>query len=369
MSCSPSNTAKAMVMSAFGGPLEMQAIPIPELKPGEVLVKMTHAGVCGSDVHQWQGEDPRVPLPLILGHEGVGQVVAICGRKASVDGQALKENDRVLWNRGVTCGQCYYCQIAKEPCLCSHRLVYGINVSANDGPRLNGCYAEFIILRARTDIFKLPQGCDPAVMVSAACSGATMAHAFDLLPGSLAGQTVVVQGPGPLGIFAVAMARAQGAAEVAVIGGSPDRMALCTDFGANVLLNRLHTSRKERLARILEVTGGRGADVVVEAVGTGGVAEEGLDLLRKGGTYLSTGYAQPTEPDRIDFFRQVVAKNIVIKGVWVSDTRHVWQAMNLVAADSLRFGRLISHKFSLAEANKALATMRDKQALKAVLVI
>jgi D-arabinose 1-dehydrogenase-like Zn-dependent alcohol dehydrogenase len=90
--------AKAMVLKGFNKPLEMEEIMIPELNNDEILVKITAAGVCGSDAHMWRGKDPRTPLPMILGHEGVGKVVAIKGKKPTIFGQEIKEGDSVLWH-------------------------------------------------------------------------------------------------------------------------------------------------------------------------------------------------------------------------------------------------------------------------------
>ncbi|MFO7296185.1 MAG: zinc-binding dehydrogenase [Caldicoprobacter sp.] len=357
--------SKAMVLTAFNKPLELQEFTIPALEEGQVLVKLKAAGVCGSDVHMWKGEDPRTPLPIILGHEGVGIVVEIKGEKRTVDGLPLKEGDFILWNRGITCNQCFACKVLREPSLCQHRKVYGINMSCSTPPYLNGCYSEYIVLNRNTDIFKLPQDVDPAVVVSASCSGATIAHAFDMIQQAV-GDTVVVQGPGPLGIYAVAFAKKLGASKVVVIGGSSSRLNICKEMGA-ITLDRHSTTVEQRREFIMDMTGGRGADVVVEAVGSQGVVEEGIKLLRSGGTYLSTGFAQPAGLEQVDFYYDVVRKNIRIQGVWVSDTRHTWQALNLVLENPEAFSKMITHRFKLTEANEALNAMATRRALKAVL--
>ena len=93
--------SKAMVLTGFRQPLEMQEFEIPALKEGQILIKLDAIGVCGSDVHMWKGEDPRTPLPIILGHEGVGTIVDMHGPKNSIYGEALKEGDRILWHRGM----------------------------------------------------------------------------------------------------------------------------------------------------------------------------------------------------------------------------------------------------------------------------
>ncbi|MBM7581619.1 threonine dehydrogenase-like Zn-dependent dehydrogenase [Caldicoprobacter guelmensis] len=357
--------SKAMVLMKFNNPLELKEFEIPVLEEGQVLVKIKAAGVCGSDVHMGRGEDPRTPLPIILGHEGVGIVAEIKGEKFTVDGLPLKEGDFIIWNRGISCNRCFACKILREPSMCQQRKVYGINMSCSIPPYLNGCYSEYIILNRDTDIFKITEDIDPAVIVSASCSGATVAHAFDMIEHNV-GDTVVVQGPGPLGIYAVAFAKKLGASKVVVIGGSSSRLNVCKEVGA-IVLDRHTTTVEQRREFIMDITGGRGADVVVEAVGSQGVVEEGIKLLRSGGIYLSTGFAQPAGVEHIDFYYDVVRKNIRIQGVWVSDTRHTWQALNLVLENPEIFKKMITHRFKLVEANEALNVMANRQALKAVL--
>jgi threonine dehydrogenase-like Zn-dependent dehydrogenase len=359
--------SKAMVLEEFNKPLVPREFEVEPLREGQVLVKVLAAGVCGSDVHISRGEDPRIQTPLIPGHEGVGVVVETEGTVKTVQGERLVPGDVILWNRGVSCGKCYYCQVLKEPSLCENRQVYGISCRvAGDSP-LNGCYSEYIVLLARTGIFKVNRDIDTAILVSASCSGATVAHAFDLVPPAV-GDTVVVQGPGPLGIFAVAFARAHGAGEIIVIGGSEDRLSLCRKFGATGILNRNTTSPEERSEYVRMVTAGRGADLVVEAVGLSAAFTEGIGLLRRGGTYLSTGYAQPAGNVTLDPYQDLVVKNLRIQGVWVSDVSHTLRALCLVSANLVLFKEMVTHRFPLEEANDALSAMADRKALKAVII-
>jgi len=360
--------ARMMVLERFGAPLVPREIDIPPLESGQTLVRLEAAGVCGSDVHIWKGEDPRAPLPLVLGHEGVGAVVDTAGDVRTVDGRSLVPGDPIIWNRGISCKRCRFCAVFKEPSLCPDRRVYGISIPADEPPGLNGCYADHIVLRAGTDIFDVPLGIDADILVSASCSGATVAHAFDMLDTPLTGMTVAVQGPGPLGMYAAAFARSLGAEHVIVIGGTASRLALCETFGATVTLNRRELSEPERLDIVRGMTGGRGADVVVEAAGTNGAALEGIRLLRKGGTLLSVGYSQPAGTEAVDFYRDIVARNATVRGVWVSDARHLSMALSLVASDPERFGAMVTHRFSLDRADEALVVMEKHEAVKAVLV-
>lgn len=358
--------AFAAVLRAFSQPLTLEEIEIPRLSPGQVLVEIESAGVCGSDVHMWHGRDPRTSLPMILGHEGAGRVAEVCGAKANIDGQPVKPGDRILWERGVTCGQCYYCAVLREPALCPQRWVYGIHRSSAVPPRLNGCYATHLILDPRTVLLPLEESEDPALFVAASCSGATAAHGFDLLPVQV-GDTVVILGPGPLGAFSVALARAAGAAEVIVIGGTGSRLALCWRLGATTLLDRRKTTVQERLEMVRTLTRGRGADVVIEASGDVAAAQEGLNLVRPGGALSLVGFGTPVGEMTLLPFESLVRKNVRIQGVWVSDARHTLRAMSLIRQNPQVFAELVTHRFSLSEATRALESVQSREALKAVI--
>jgi threonine dehydrogenase-like Zn-dependent dehydrogenase len=356
-----------MVLEAFNQPLVMKEFTIPVLAEGQILVEIKAAGVCGSDVHMQRGEDPRTPLPIILGHEGVGRIVAMNGLKRTVNGERLAEGDLILWTRGMTCNHCYACAVLHEPWLCQSRKTYGINYSSNCSPHLNGCYSEYLVLLDNVDVFKVKDDIDPAVLVSASCSGATIAHAFDH-HAPKCGDTVLVQGPGPLGMYAIAYAKKMGASRIIVIGGSDNRLMVCRDFGADVILNHTTTSVEERRQLIFELTNGCGVDMAVEAVGQPSAVHEGIKLVRSGGAYLTVGFSQPPGECQIDFFKDVVSKNLKIQGVWVSSTRHTQHALSLVQSQPDLFAKMITHRYPLADANAALESMARHDALKAVLI-
>jgi len=357
--------SKIMLLEKFRNPLVYKEIEIPKINSGQILVKMDAAGVCGSDVHMQMGEDERTPLPIILGHEGVGTVVEIAGYKETVDGIEINPGDRVIWNRGVSCGHCFECKILLNPSLCLKRKVYGISRSFLEFPHLNGCFSEYIVLSENTDLFKVNKNIDPAVMVGVSCSGATVAHAFDKVK-ILPGDSVLIQGPGPLGIFSVAFAKEMGAKNIIIVGGTPERLENCAKMGATHTINRNKTNPKERLEIIKDITAGRNVQIIVETAGTQGAVEEGLNWMGFGGAYLSVGYSQPAGVEKIDFFKQIVRKDASIHGVWVSDTRHTYQALQIVLKNPDKFSGQISHRYPLADLNHAFDDIKAKKTLKAV---
>jgi len=359
--------ARAAVLEKFNHPLVVRTFPIPKLKEGEVLVKIEAAGVCGSDVHMWEGRDPRTRLPMILGHEGVGEIVEIEGEKRDVYDAVLKVGDKVLWDRGVTCGHCYFCKVKMEPSLCLHRWVYGIHTSSAEPPHLTGNYAEYLPLVRQVDFFKIDSKVDLKILAPASCSGATAAHAFDLSRME-SGDSVLVQGVGPLGIFAVAFAKSFGASQIIAIGGTEERLKMCKTFGATHTLNRHKMSEEERKEAVMELTQGRGADVVFEMAGETEALKEGISLTRIGGACVTAGFGEPHGTIELDCFHDIGRKNLRLQGVWVSEVRHTHMALQLILNRLQDFTKLITHRFPLEGANDAIRVMKTKQAVKAVLL-
>ena len=358
---------QAQVLSAFGEPLRLQTFDLPPLEEGEVLVRITYAGVCGSDLHMAAGEDPRTPLPIVLGHEGVGEVVEVAGEKTAADGRPLRPGTPVLWNRGVVCGRCFYCRRGEHH-LCPERFVYGIHrgTEASRGP--GGCFSRHLVLDPRTDVLVIddvpPE--HHRTLVPASCSGATAAHALDHFPPE-PGEAVVVMGAGPLGCFLGAFARECGAGPIVFISRGEARLEAARRFGATHTLSIKHTTAEERRRAVLDLTDGRGADAVYEAVGKAEVVREGIRLLRPGGRLLVTGFGQPGGRFEWDPFYDLVRPDLKLVGVWVSHTRHLVRAVDLVKRHLDDFAAMVTHTVPLEEANRGLDLMRTGQATKVVL--
>ena len=360
-------------MTGFSVPLELREEEIAPLRDGEVLVEIEASGVCGSDVHMWKGKDPRTPLPLVLGHEGVGTVVEARGQKKDVFGREISVGDLMIWDRGVTCNRCYFCAVQKEPALCPNRQVYGIV--------RDGCYATHLTLLPETKLIKLDEGMahgksgedthniDPAVLVAAACSGATAAHTVELVPVS-PGDRIVILGPGPLGLFCLAFAFAKGASEAVVIGTRADaaRLELAREFGRVRTYVVEVSSIEERKKEVMEMTNGVGANVVIDCTGAASSFNEGLRLTAPGGTFTIPGIATPVGGVPLKLYEDVARRSVRIQGVWVSDTAHLYQAVQLVLSARFPLHKLVTHRFPLARVMDALEAVEIKAAIKAVLV-
>ena len=365
---------KAAVLTAFDQPLAIREFDTHALQAGQILVRMLAAGVCGSDIHMWRGKDPRTPLPTILGHEGVGEVVEIGGDApvSSISGREIKPGDRIIWDRGVTCGRCYFCAVLHEPNLCPNRWVYGISRSCADPPHLVGCHADHIVLDARTSVFHLDEFAGPSypLLAAASCSGATAANAVELAE-IAPGDTVVVQGSGPLGLFLAGFARRVGAGKVVIVGGSPESLSLACKLGADVTISHRSTSSPERIEMIREAVHSRsphGADVILESAGNPESVKEGIAVLRTGGAYVATGFAVPGAVVNLDCYHELVRKHLRLQGVWVSHARHLRQALSMIASDPSPFEGIVTRTFTLDQATEALRAMEERKVIKSALV-
>src|SRR5205823_4567061 len=206
--------AKAAVLEEFNSPLALRKFPLPAAQePGAALVRTEMAGICGTDVHLWKGQLP-ITLPIILGHETVGRIVELgegLGRDWS--GQPLKVGDRITWNSATSCGQCYYCAEKRQPTRCPHRRAYGIGYRCDEPPHFLGGYAEYHYLRPRTNIFRIPDDLPTESVIGAGCALITAIHGIERT-GIAWRDMVVVQGAGPVGISALAVAKNAGTAKV-----------------------------------------------------------------------------------------------------------------------------------------------------------
>ncbi len=363
-----SPTAQAAVMSAFNRPIEVHEFPVPiELGPGEVLVKITLAGVCGTDVHLHKGQ-LNVPLPLIMGHETVGLIAGTGGSCEDWLGNTLRVGDRVSWTVGMPCGTCAYCRLHRLPSRCANRKAYGVNTPCDAPPHFLGGYAQFHHLRAGTAIFKLPDDLPSEALVGAGCALVTAIHGYERMPLRWA-ESVVVQGAGPVGLAATALASDAGARPIIVIGGPAERLERCRRFGADVVIDIDEVKDPvKRRGMVMEHTGGLGADVVVECVGHPQAVAEGWPLNRDGGRYLVLGQYCDAGPTMLNP-HLITHKELELHGSYGSEPPHWAKAISFLRARRERFPfhELITHRFKLSEVNEALAEVAGWRTGKAVI--
>jgi threonine dehydrogenase-like Zn-dependent dehydrogenase len=363
------NTARAIVLEQFNGPLVAREYPLPSPEPGAALVSTEMAGICGTDVHLWKGELP-IALPVILGHETVGRIVELgVGLEADWSGQALHVGDRVAWTSASSCGKCYYCSEKRQPTRCPHRRAYGIGYRCDQPPHFLGGYAEFHYLRPGANIFRLPDELATESVVGAGCALITAIHGVERT-GIEWRDTVVIQGAGPVGISALAVAKSAGAAKTIVLGGPARRLEMAHRFGADHVINIDEVGEVQaRIEAVRQLTGGYGADAVLECVGIPSAVVEGMEMCRDGGRYLVLGHY--CNAGTVSFNPHVITrKQLQVVGSWSSEPRHLKAALEFLRTTRERFPfhEMVTHRFPLEKCNEALATTASWQCAKSVIV-
>ncbi|MFX1368026.1 MAG: zinc-binding dehydrogenase [Promethearchaeota archaeon] len=362
-------TSLAAVVPKPNAPLEVREIEIPDLVPGSALLKVANSGVCGTDVHLWHGRLAGVPYPLILGHEVVGTIEAIGPKPIrDLDGNEISIGDRVAFHDVTqTCYSCWYCLIAKAPTKCPNRKVYGITFDSTKWPFLIGGYSEYLYFSPGTHIIRLPDHVSFDGAGAVGCAMPTAVHTVERSP-LQRGVHVVVQGAGPVGLMIAALAKVGGAATITSIDMTPHRLELAKKFGATHTLQIGETTLDQRIAFVREVSEGHGPDIVYEATGNAKAVPEGINLVREGGTYSICG--QYTDSGTVEINPHLMnKKHLDIRTVWGSETKHVYSAVKMLGQsyDMFPYEKIVTHKFSLNDAQKALEVQERRESVKAVI--
>jgi threonine dehydrogenase-like Zn-dependent dehydrogenase len=327
------------------------------------------AGICGTDVHLWLGQLP-IPLPVIMGHETVGRVERLgSGSVSDWRGAQVSEGDRITWASSIVCGHCYYCRLKQQPTRCLSRKAYGISYCADEIPHLRGGYAQYIVLRKGTSLFRIPDSLPSEAVIGGGCALTTAIHGLERAP-VRAGDNVVIQGAGPVGLAALALSRDAGAAKIIVIGAPEQRLALATRFGATLVISiEANPDAAARRNLVLEQTDGFGADVVIECVGHPSAVAEGLELCRDGANYLVLGQYANAGDVAINP-HTITRKQLNVVGSWAFEPRHVHRALNWLNTTGWKnhFAAEVTHRFSLESANEALEAVRQHRSGKAVII-
>jgi L-iditol 2-dehydrogenase len=352
-------TGRAAVFVESGKPYDVRDLPIPEVEPDAVLIRMTMANICGSDLHQWRGEmKPTVPVGpagYVPGHEGAGRVAAL-GRNIKTDslGNPLKEGDRVVFTYFFPCGRCYAC-LDGLPNACPGRFSRFGPRSAADAPYFTGTFGEYYYLRPGHYVFKVPDELSDDLVAPVNCALSQVIYGIQR-SGLRFGDTIVLQGAGGLGLNAAAVARDMGAGRVIVVDRIPSRLEMARQFGADEVVDASALATpEERIERVKQLTDGAGAHVVMDLVGVAAVIPEGLDMLRQGGTYIEIGCIHPTEA-RIDPSRLIWGNRRLI-GMTHYHPQVLPSALDFLVRNrtTYPFDRLLSHKFPLEQINEAFA--------------
>lgn len=354
---------RAAVFVGKDRPLEVWEFPDPDLEPGAVLVHMEMAAICGTDAHAIHHVD--TPTPLIFGHENVGTIEAsrLHEQQDSL-GQSIKEGDRVIF-RAAPCGHCYNCTIGE---FCMNVRQPGFTPSI-EAPFLYGGFGQKLYLRPNPWLLRVPDDVSDEKALLSVVGTHTLLNGYERIGGLSLGDTVVIQGSGPMGMGGLIHAKLLGARRVIVIGAPQNRLDLARSLGADETIDiGVMSTPEARIESVMALTDGRGADVVVECSGAIGATNEGLQMARFGGKYLVVGPWTDYGPQPINPMF-ITKKALRVGGVVASEPRHIVQSMEaLRSMVDVPVEDLITHKFPLAAVNEAFESHETMDAMVAVIL-
>lgn len=325
-------TMRAAVLAAPRR-FEIREIGVPAIGPEDVLIRVSRCGVCGTDLHIFNGHYSADRLPLVPGHEFAGHVAAL-----GTDVRGLKEDDPVIGDINIGCGRCFYCR-RNEVLNCPEMHQLGIHT--------DGAFAEYICLPARL-VIPLPP--DIPLEVAALTEPlACVVRAAKKIGLGMA-QSVVVLGAGPIGNLHVQLARTLGAAPVIVADLDPGRAALALDCGADLAVSDPGLLRRT----VLDATGGRGADVAIESVGSRTLYEQAFDLIRPGGQVLAFGLTDAATRVAISPL-DMILRETAIRGSVAGMGEDMHQALTLLAHGRIQTEPFLGASYPLDDIQEVLA--------------
>ncbi|NJN97648.1 MAG: zinc-dependent alcohol dehydrogenase family protein [Anaerolineales bacterium] len=341
-----SSLPSTMKAAVFYGPndLRLEQVPTPTIGENEVLLKVDMCGICGTDVHIFRGHFPAPNLPLIPGHEFAGHVVAV-GSKVD----HVKTDDYVTADINISCGHCYFCR-RQQKLFCPQIRQIGVH--------MHGGLAEYVKAPA-SSIYHIPTELSPqqgAYIEPLACA----VHGQDranIRPGS----SVAIIGGGPMGLAHIQLAKLKGAAPIICSELNPIRLQKAQEMGADAIINANETDPVET---VLLLTEGRGADYVIEAVGSIHTYQQAFQMVRRGGTVVAYGAAPNTASLDLKPF-DIYSKELTIVGSYAG-TYETWpEAIALIQGGRFDPNKIITQIAPLAEIVEALITAeKNKDVIK-----
>ncbi len=349
-------------------PVRLQEFPKPDLEPGAILLDTLYSEVCGTDVHLQDGRLAGVPYPIIPGHVSVGRVAARNGVVHDVEGHPIQIGDTVTFlDVHETCNHCWYCLVAHQTTRCPARKVYGITYSARDG--LLGGWSQQVYLKPGVKIIRLPDQVSPLQVMAGGCALPTSLHALDRAQIRL-GDTVAVQGAGPVGLTCAALAKLSGAGLVLIIDSRENRLKMAREIGIDIAVP-LDPDDPDNVVRQVEGNNhGRGADVTIEATGAPRAVPDGMRMTRDGGRYVIVGHYTDGGVVALNPHTDINRKHLEVRGSWGSDFSHFHRMIAVLARFTLPSGlpwdHLVSATYGLHQMDEALASVRRGDVVKAI---
>ena len=339
------STMLAVVKPESAPGAEIREVKIPAFGPNDVLVKVKVASICGTDIHilKWDDWAKRtIPVPLVIGHEFCGEVAAFGSEVTSV-----KEGDFVSAEMHVACGKCLQCRTG-EAHICQNVKIIGVDA--------DGAFAEYVVI-PESNIWKL----DPAIPQEYASILDPLGNAVHtVLAGEIAAKTVAITGCGPIGLFAIAVARAVGATSVFAIEVNEHRRKIAQEMKADFVID---PSKENASAFVMEKTAGLGVDVVLEMAGHPDSIRTAFDIVRRGGRISLLGLT--SKPISLNFSEDIIFKGITVQGINGRRMYQTWYQMTaLLKAGKLDLHPVITDRIPMRDFSKAMERLKTGEASK-----
>ena len=324
----------------------MQDVPVPEIGPNDVLIKVRKASICGTDIHIWNWDawsQKTIKVPMVIGHEFMGEIA-----KLGAEVTGFQVGDRVSGEGHITCGHCRNCRAGKRH-LCRNTVGLGVNRP--------GCFAEYVSLPA-FNVFRVPKDIpdEIAAFFDPLGNAVHTALSFDLV-----GEDVLITGAGPIGVMAAAISKHVGARHVVVTDLNPYRLDLARKLGAT----RAVDVKSETLGDVMRSLGmTEGFDVGMEMSGNDRAFRDLLSVMNHGGRVAILGI--PPNEVSIDW-NQVIFKGLVLKGVYGREMFETWYKMVAMLQSGLDVAPVVTHRFPAAQYAQAFEAMRSGQSGKVIL--
>jgi threonine 3-dehydrogenase len=338
-------TMLAVVKPEAAPGADVRQVKVPTFGRTDVLVKVKVASICGTDLHIYEWDrwaQGRIHPPLVPGHEFCGEVVAYGDEVTSV-----KEGDFVSGEMHVACGKCLQCRIG-EAHICQNVRIIGVDA--------DGAFAEYVVI-PESNIWKL----DPGIPQEYASILDPLGNAVHtVLAGEIAGRSVAITGCGPIGLFAIAVARAVGAAQVFAIEVNEHRRNVARQMKADFTLDPSKDNVNEI---VMEKTGGSGVDVVLEMAGHPSAIRTAFDIVRRGGRISLLGLT--SKPVSLNFSEDIIFKGITIQGINGRRMYQTWYQMTaLLKAGKLDLHPVITDRIAMKDFPKAMERLKTGEASK-----
>ena len=349
--------------------IEVKEYAIPAVGDDDILVKVEGCGVCGTDVHEWKG-DPFGLIPVVLGHEGTGEVVAL-GKNVTCDtaGNPLKVGDKIVTSV-MSCGDCYVCRmLPANTNLCDKQGVFGL-ISHSDQNPLTGWFATHLLISGKGTTYFNVNGLslDERMLLelAAVCVHALKrANSTGLLNFN---SKVLIQGLGPVGLMMAAVLRCAGINHIIGIDGAPKRLEMAKRLGVKTTINfREADTLEKRVAIVKEVANGVGADFAFQCTGAPPAAKDIFDYIRRGGGLCEMGFFVNNGSYEINPHFAMCQKEINVVGSWdysAEDYPTTMAFLRQAREMNVPIGELITHRFPLDKLNEAMETNVSQQGIK-----